>query len=138
MMVRREVIRKRLQRLEEYLDVLAGLAAYSEAEFLASPERYGSAERFLQLSIEATLDIGNHLVADLHLGQVEVSRDIPYMLAKAGVISPALRETWIRMIGFRNILVHDYLDIDRRIVYQVLQRHLADFRALMQAFAAFL
>jgi len=138
MMVRREVIRKRLQRLEEYLQVLEALARYSEAEFLASPERYGSAERFLQLAIEATIDIGSHLVADLNLGQVEVSRDVPYLLAEAGKISPALRETWIKMIGFRNILVHDYLDIDRHIVYEVLQNHLADLRLLMQTFAAFL
>ena len=138
MMVRREVIRKRLQRLEEYLRVLETLADYSEAEFLASPERYGSAERFLQLAIEATIDIGNHIVADLQLGQVEVSRDVAYLLADAGEISPELRETWIRMIGFRNILVHDYLDIDRHIVYEVLQKHLGDLRALMQTFAAFL
>ena len=138
MMVRREVIRKRLQRLEEYLQVLETLAGYSESEFLASPERYGSAERFLQLAIEATIDIGNHIVADLQLGQVEVSRDVAYLLADAGKISPELRERWIRMIGFRNILVHDYLDIDRHIVYEVLQNHLDDLRLLMQTFATFL
>lgn len=138
MMVRREVIRKRLQRLEEYLAILENLARYSEEGFLSNPERYGSAERFLQLAIEATVDIGAHLVADLRLGQVEVSRDVPHLLAEAGIISPALRETWIRMIGFRNILVHDYLDIDRHIVYEVLQRHLSDLRLLIQAFATFL
>jgi len=138
MMVRSEVIRKRLQRLEEYLSVLNKLATYSEEDFLASPERYGSAERFLQLAIEATIDIGNHLIADLHLGQVEVSRDVPYLLADAGKISPAMRETWIRMIGFRNILVHDYLEIDRRIVYDVLQNNLPDLQRLMEFFATFL
>jgi len=138
MMVRREVIRKRLQRLEEYLAILENLARYSEEEFLANPERYGSAERFLQLAIEATVDIGAHLVADLGLGQIEVARDVPHLLAEASIISPALRETWIRMIGFRNILVHDYLDIDRHIVYDVLQHHLADLRLLIQTFATFL
>ncbi len=61
-----------------------------------------------------------------------------YLLADAGKISPELRETWTRMIGFHNILVHDYLDIDRRIVYEVLQNHLDDLRLLMQTFATFL
>lgn len=97
--------------------------------------RYGSAERFLQLAIEATLDIGAHLVADLKLGAIEVSRDVPYHLGDAGIVPPDLRETWIRMIGFRNILVHDYLELDRHIVYQVLQNHLDDFRRLAQIFA---
>ena len=49
-----------------------------------------------------------------------------------------LRETWIRMIGFRNILVHDYLDIDREIVHDVLQNSLKDIEALMRVFAQFL
>lgn len=138
MMVRREVIRKRLARLEAYLQILASLARYDEDEFLASPERYGSAERFLQLAIEATLDIGAHLVADLKLGAIEVSRDVPYHLGDAGIVPPDLRETWIRMIGFRNILVHDYLELDRHIVYQVLQNYLDDFRRLAQIFARFL
>ncbi len=138
MMVRREVIRKRLARLEEYLDILASLARYREAEFLASPEKYGSAERFLQLAIEATLDIGAHLVADLRLGSIEVSRDVPQHLGEAGIVPPDLQKIWIRMIGFRNILVHDYLDVDRRLVYQVLQNHLGDFRRLARIFATFL
>jgi uncharacterized protein YutE (UPF0331/DUF86 family) len=42
------------------------------------------------------------------------------------------------MIGFRTILVHAYLDIDRRIVYQVLQEHLVDMVALREVFAQLL
>jgi uncharacterized protein YutE (UPF0331/DUF86 family) len=67
-MVRPEVIQKRLEKVEEYLAILEKIRKYSKEEFLADPERYGSAERFLQLTIEALDDIGNHLVADLELG----------------------------------------------------------------------
>lgn len=42
------------------------------------------------------------------------------------------------MIGFRNMLVHEYIDIDRRIVYDVLQRHLDDLEAFRSLFARFL
>jgi len=35
-------------------------------------------------------------------------------------------------IGFRNILVHDYLDIDRKIVPEVLQQHLGNIEELKQ------
>jgi len=45
---------------------------------------------------------------------------------------------WIRMIGFRNTLVHEYIEIDRKIVYQVLQEDLTDIEALIQVFAKFL
>jgi uncharacterized protein YutE (UPF0331/DUF86 family) len=51
----------------------------------SNSERYGSAERFLHLSIEAILDMGNHVIADLDLGIVNWYSDIPALLEKNGV-----------------------------------------------------
>jgi uncharacterized protein YutE (UPF0331/DUF86 family) len=42
------------------------------------------------------------------------------------------------MIGLRNVLVHNYLDLDRKIVHEVLQKGLPDIAALRQTFALFL
>jgi uncharacterized protein YutE (UPF0331/DUF86 family) len=137
-MVKTEVIRKRLQKLDEYLKFLRGLRSYSLAEFLENPEHYGSAERFLHLAIEVTLDIGNHIVADLGLGEVNWYSDIVYALEEKKFISEDIREKWIRMVGFRNILVHDYLEVDRSIVYDILQNHLQDLDELRKVFAEFL
>jgi uncharacterized protein YutE (UPF0331/DUF86 family) len=137
-MVRAEVIRRRLQKLDEYLTILKGLQKYSQDEFLANPEIYGSTERFLQLAIETITDLGEHVVADLHLGETNWHSDIPNILAEKEYISSELREKWIRMIGFRNILVHDYLDINRKIVYEVLQSKLKDIQELKVFFASFL
>jgi len=52
-------------------------------EFVANPEKYGSAERFLQLAIEVINDIGSHLVADLGFGSVDWYRDVPERLCDA-------------------------------------------------------
>lgn len=137
-MVRTEVIRKRLNKLDEYLVILNGLRRYSFAEFAENPEHYGSAERFLQLAIESITDLGNHVIADLALGAVNWHSDIPKLLAQAGYLNTELQATWMRMIGFRNILVHDYLDIDQHIVYEVLQNHLQDLEAIRAIFIQFL
>jgi len=107
-------------------------------EFLANPERYGSAERFLQLAIESITDMGNHIIADLGLGSVDWYSDIPQLLHETEYIDVEMRERWIQMIGFRNVLVHDYLDIDRKLFYSVLQDHLGDFESLRHVFAQFL
>jgi uncharacterized protein YutE (UPF0331/DUF86 family) len=133
-----EIIRKRLFKLEHYLGILQRMRRYSYEEFRSNPERYGSAERFLHLSIEAINDIGNHVVADEQLGEVNWQSDIPRLLAQHGYVSHELAESWIRMIGFRNVLVHDYLEIDHRIVYDVITNHLDDLRRLMETFAGFL
>ncbi|GIV99690.1 DUF86 domain-containing protein [Roseiflexus sp.] len=134
-MVRPDVIRKRLENLDEYLAILRQLQRYSYDEFVANPERYGSAKRFLQLAIESLNDVGNHVVAEAGLGTVDWYSDIPHRLREAGLIDSSQEETWIRMIGLRNILVHDYLKIDRTIVFRVLQENLGDLEGFKRVFA---
>jgi len=137
-MVRHEVIRKRLNKLEEYINILRSLQKYSFEEFISNPEHYGSAERFLHLAIEAITDIGNHVIADLNLGEVNWFRDIPVILTKHKYLSEELKEKWIKMIGFRNTLVHEYVEIDLQIVYDVLQNNIEDLLRLKVVFAQFL
>ena len=136
--VNKEVIRKRLNKLDEYLGILYRLRKHSFDSFIGTPEYYGSAERFLHLSIEAVNDIGNHIIADDALGVVDSYSDIPSVLNAKGVITLEMREKWIRLIGFRNTLVHEYIEIDRKIVYQVLQGGLADIEELVRVLANFL
>lgn len=120
-MVNAELLRKRLTRLEQYLSILGQIGNYTYDEFANDPEKYGSAERFLQLSIETVNDLGNHVVSDLQLGEVNWQSDIPNLLLKHGLLDEQLSRTWTKMIGFRNILVHDYMDIDRKQVYGSIQ-----------------
>ena len=137
-MVRPEVIRKRIEKIDEYVSVLERIQNYSLEEFRNEPERYGSAERFLQLAIESINDAASHVIAETGAGSVDQYADLPEIFAREGWIDEERAEQWIAMIGFRNILVHDYLEIDRTIVYEVLQERLDEIRALQRALAEFL
>ncbi|MCP4600357.1 MAG: DUF86 domain-containing protein [Proteobacteria bacterium] len=53
-------------------------------------------------------------------------------------IDDTLREKWIKMIGFRNTLVHDYVEIDREIVFDILQNGIEDIERLERVFTKFL
>jgi len=136
--VRPEVLHRRLKKLDEYLSILEKLKCYSQQEFTTEPERYGSAERFLQLALEAINDMASHVVAENELGIVNVSSDLPKLFEANGFTNKTLTQKWIQMIGFRNILVHDYLEVDRSIVHQVLQHNLPDLKALQRIFSQFL
>lgn len=137
-MVRLEVLRKRLGKLDEYLGYLQRLRRYSLSEFLAEPERYGAAERFLQLCVEALNDVGSHVIVDERLGEAESSRDIPRLLRENGTIDADAEQRWIRMIGLRNVLVHEYVELDREIVHVVLQERLGELRELADVFGRYL
>ncbi len=138
MVIKSEVIRKRLNKLDEYLQILYGLQKYTLEEFLSNPEHYASVERFLHMAIESTIDIGGHIVSGLGLGEVNWYSDIAALMEEKGYISVELREKWIRIVGFRNILVHQYIEVDRKIVYDVLQNKLSDLEELKKIFVSFL
>ncbi len=138
MVIKSEVIRKRLNKLDEYLQILYGLQKYTLEEFLSDPEHYASVERFLHMAIESTIDIGGHIVSGLGLGEVNWYSDIAALMEEKGYISVELREKWIRIVGFRNILVHQYIEVDRKIVYDVLQNKLSDLEELKKIFVSFL
>ncbi|WP_233992610.1 type VII toxin-antitoxin system HepT family RNase toxin [Salinibacter altiplanensis] len=137
-MVDANVLRRRLQKLSEYLDILRETQQHSRSEFIEDPYLYGSAERFLQLSVEAINDMASHVVVDENLGAVERARDLPDIFESEGLIEEELRDQWADIIGFRDVLVHDYLDIDRTIVYEAVQHRLGEIERLRSVFARFL
>ncbi|GAB4580016.1 MAG: DUF86 domain-containing protein [Anaerolineales bacterium] len=137
-MIRPETIRKRLNFLDDCLDFLYGLRRYSFDEFVSNREHSGSAERYLHLSIEAVNDIASHIIAELNLGYVDAYSDIPDILYKKKYIDETTRATWKNMSSFRNVLVHHYIDIDAKIVYETLHTRLEFIESLKKVFAQFL
>lgn len=129
-MVKHELLRRKLTALGETLQILKKFSRYSREEFISEPERYGSAERFLQVAIEILDDIGSHIVSDDGLGAIDTYADIPRILSANGRIGEKSRESWIQMIGFRNLLVYGYAKIDRSLVYRVVCEGLADIERL--------
>ena len=137
-MVKSEIVKRRLVKLEQYLAALRRLQRFNTEELIADPERHGAAERYLHLAIECIIDVGNHIIADENLGEVNSYSDIPRILLSNKIISHEQCETWIRMIGFRNILAHQYADLDLNIVSDTLHRRLGDLEAAFRVFERYL
>jgi len=132
--VDRFVVAARVTKVREYVALLRkvrGLA--DERHFVNDPLIYGNAERYLQLAIQAVLDISHHIVADRDLPLPADSRSLFELLARQKVISKALAVKLAAMAGFRNILVHEYLEIDRHRVYRALTTDLRDFETFIRA-----
>ena len=89
-MLRPEVIRKRLENLDEYLLFLQNAQEYAREDFLTNPEYYGSTERFLHLSIEAINDMAGHIIAELDVGTIDQYKDIPELFSRRGWVDEIL------------------------------------------------
>lgn len=129
-MVKQELIAARLERLREYIKTLKAILKYDIEKFKSDVFIYATAERYLQLSIECLLDIGNHIISDKGYRKPDTYADVFQVLADEKVISKKLLHELEGMAAFRNVLVHDYLRIDRDKVYSILKEKLPSLEKL--------
>lgn len=133
-MVDRYVVSARIAKIREYVALLRKIRGLAdERRFVSDPLIYGNAERYLQLAIQAVLNISHHIVADRSLALPADSKSLFDLLARQKVVSKKLSVKLAAMAGFRNVLVHEYLKIDRRRVYRALTTDLRDFDLFIRA-----
>lgn len=137
-MVNKAVLATRLERLREYLGILESVLQYDANRFVQDPFIHGTAERNLHLAIESLLDIGNHIISDRGFPKPETYADIFRTLGERGVIPPSLLHELDGMAAFRNLLVHDYLRLDRHKVYHVIGDKLSSLKKLAEIYAGLL
>ncbi|MGV9200085.1 MAG: type VII toxin-antitoxin system HepT family RNase toxin [Promethearchaeia archaeon] len=138
MKIDEDVINSRISKLREYLNILRELKHEPKKDFTEDYKIYGLAERYLHLSIECVLDIGNHIVSRLELKKPEAYQDILIILGKNAILPKEFAEKIAKMEGLRNILIHNYLEINREIVYQHLQEDLSDFDKFLKYIISYL
>jgi uncharacterized protein YutE (UPF0331/DUF86 family) len=80
----------------------------------------------LQRTIQGSIDLAAHVVADEGLGVPQELRENFDLLLKNGVIPADLSGRLRKMVGFRNIAVHEYETIDIEIMKSILQHNLID------------
>lgn len=126
-----DLIAKKLAYIETCVRELRSLARPEEIPTDILQRRF--VEHTLQIAIQAALDASAHIVADERLGEPSRNRDLFEILAKNGWLPENLATPLRAMVGFRNVLVHEYQVVDLAIVEDVVMNHLDDLLAFVQA-----
>jgi uncharacterized protein YutE (UPF0331/DUF86 family) len=122
-----KMILERLKRLAEYVEFLNRKKSLRREEFLQSQESQLAVERALQLAIQIVIDIATHILSTTSNETPKDYSEAIIKLARIGVIPTAFANKIAPMPRFRNVLVHEYVDIDMNRVYRNLQDELDDF-----------
>lgn len=103
--------------------------AGDDANLFANQTRQDAIVLNLQRACESSIDLAMHVVRVHRLGVPQDSREAFDLLERAGQLDAVLAGRMKRMVGFRNVAVHDYqrpnLDIVRSIVHERLDDFLA-------------
>ncbi len=130
--VDKDKLRQKLQFMREELTHLRHFQDMDYEEFSREVINEYAATRMLQVLIEAMLDICAHLVAREGWGLPKSYRELVTLTIKNDIISRDMKETYEAMVRFRNRVVHLYDDVDKREIFDIIQKHLPDFQPFMQ------
>ena len=82
----------------------------------------------LQRACETAIDLAMYVVNQRRLGVPQESRDAFTLLQTAGFLLPDLATRMQKMVGFRNIAVHEYTRLNLDVVHAIITKQLKDFR----------
>ena len=120
------VVDRHLIALRKALATLRRHAGASPGSLTADAERRWAVERGLQLCAQNALDIASHLSSAVGLDPGSYGSSID-CLVEAGALPRRFGERFRAIAGFRNVLVHGYLEIDLDLLATMLSDRLDDF-----------
>ncbi|GLI18175.1 hypothetical protein MTHERMOG20_26290 [Moorella thermoacetica] len=119
-------IERRLEKLSECLTKLEPLKTKSFDDFEQDPYLRDIVERNLEVAAQCCIDIANRVISIEDLEKPEDYYSAFITLGQAGILPLKFARSFAGIAGFRNILVHEYIQIDWHEVYRNLHR-LDDF-----------
>jgi uncharacterized protein YutE (UPF0331/DUF86 family) len=124
-------LRKNVARLQE-------LSMLTEAEFLKDPDKIGSAKYHFIVAIESCIDMCNHVISRNGFRAPEDYGDTFRVMNEEGALELDFSDDLVNMAKFRNRLVHIYLEVENKQVYEILQDRLNDFKKFVDSISNFL
>ena len=137
-MVDREKVERKIQQLDEFLDILKKLPKISDNELLKDPIKLGSIKYYLQVSIESCIDMANYIISSERFRPPKDYGDTFNILSEEGIISDNFMQVMKQMVKFRNRIVHLYGEVDNHYVLDILKNRLGDFQTFRNAILKFI
>jgi len=121
-----------------YLDKLKPIAERSFDEYISDFYIKTSAERLIQLIVECASNINSHVVIESGERPPEDYTSSFLRAADVGLITNELADKLKGSGGMRNIIVHEYMDIDDKKIHEILPVAISNFKEYIRQVDDFL
>ena len=122
-----DIILGKKERIDECVRrIRTYMADSSDRDFFDDSLRLDAVEFNILRIIELCIDLANHVVRVRKLGIPKESRASFSMLAREGLMPKELSKLLEGMVGFRNVLIHDYRELDIEVMKDVIEHRLDD------------
>ena len=80
----------------------------------------------IQLAVQSCIDIAAHIISDEDLGIPGSTNEMFYTLEENGYLTRDITEKMVRAVGFRNLIVHEYVNLKLDRVYEISKKDIND------------
>jgi uncharacterized protein YutE (UPF0331/DUF86 family) len=129
--VKSDVIMQKFEAIKNCLKNIKDVYPASREDFLRSYVIQNSIVLDLQRAVQSSIDVGSHIVRLKKLSVPTDFKDVFEALYQNKFISKKTKEQMIKMVGFRNIAVHEYKKLDLNIIISIVENNLVDFENYM-------
>ena len=130
-MIDRLVLTRRVEEIEKHLARIEPYARESLEDFLANPVAQDVVEYNLFQIVNHLIDIIQHIAVDEEYGLPQNAYEAGHILLEKKVLSEDDLEIFRKMVGFRKVVGHDYVAINKKIVYSILSEETKNIRNLL-------
>lgn len=129
-----ERIKDKIREIENYLNQLEEIVPDSLKEYQEDFKTKAACERYLERLVEAAEDLAFLVIKRLDLESPEEEKEIFQILSRTKVISSELSDELKQAKGMRNVLAHQYGEIDDKIIFTAATEEIGkDLRRLIKA-----
>ncbi len=125
------IIETKITSIRKYLAYLGDYKKYSKEEIEADDKLKRSLERYLYLVTQAAIDLAEAIISYKEFRRPTAYTESFYILDEEKFITLSLSEKLVNMARFRNIIAHDYENVNFEIVYDAVQNRLVDIEEFL-------
>lgn len=131
-MVDEKILKKKLLQIKESLEMIFQYNEMSQESFLIDKIAQNVVEFNLFIIINQMTDIVNHICVDNGYGSIENMSDGFRILNSRGYIDDEHTLRFIKMVGFRNIIAHQYTSLKKDMVFNATREGISDIKAFIE------
>jgi len=129
--VDRDLIIAKAASVRLHLDRIAAKTDSGLEDFLSDVDRQDIVAFNLHIAVESFIDIAAHIISENGWGVPGSASEMFYLLEDKGILETALTERIIKAVGLRNLIVHEYGEIDLKRLFTTVRDDLKDITAFL-------
>ena len=132
-MVDKDLIMAKAGSVRKHLNRIEMKRSVDLKTFLSDIDRQESILFNIQMAVQNCIDMAAHIISDEGFGVAGSTNEMFYLLEENGYLDTDLTEKMVRAVGFRNLIVHEYVRVELEQVFEIAQTGVQDISDYLQS-----